>query len=531
VTLIAVAIPVVREDAVGRALEHAHNAKSLGADLVEWRIDAVATTPGGVRAALRLVAESPLPCIVTIRDECEGGSFDGTEEDRLRVWRALASAASPPAYLDLEHSAVRDGRETREFAAERHQAAAHGHSPRLLLSFHDFRGRPPGLSGRVAELWADPSAAIAKVAWTAPTERDNLEAFEFMQARAKPTIALCMGEHGLMSRVLAPKFGGFLTYARLDEHGTAPGQPSLHELLDDWSFRSIDASTRVYGVIGHPVSHSRSPAIHNAWFRAAKVNARLFPISVAPMWEAFKATLGEFLACKGLDFSGAAVTAPHKLHALRYLQEVGGAIDDSARRVGAVNTIVQKASGALRGMNTDVLALEELLPNALAAGKWGRDAKGARALVLGAGGAARAAVAALVACGAEVTILNRTPRHAKAIADGYKREPVHAHGSATIGAERFDLIANCTTVGMTGGSAPEGDPLPEQIALDEGVLVFDAIYAPEETPLLRRARSRGARTLGGEAMFMTQASLQFKAWTGKESRCGKSPPGKSPPGC
>ena len=528
VTLVVVAIPVVRADAASRALEHAAEAKALGADMVEWRIDAMAEAEEAVQAAMRLVRESPLPCIVTIRDESEGGAFSGDEADRLRIWSALADAQAPPAYLDIELSAVRESQQTKEFVASRHRREGHEDSPRVILSFHDFRGRPPGLSGKTAELWADPSAAIAKIAWTARTERDNLEAFELMQARAKPTIALCMGEHGLMSRVLAPKFGGFLTYARLDEHGTAPGQPSLHELLNEWSIRSIDSSTRVFGVMGYPISHSRSPAVHNAWFRAAKVNGRLFPISVAPIWEAFKATLGEFLACKGLDFSGAAVTAPHKVHALRYLEECAGTIEESARRAGAVNTIVHGASGALRGLNTDVLALEELLGAAMAHGRRGRELKGARALVLGAGGAARAAVAALAAAGASVTILNRTPRHAAAIANSYERPKrkgssrsahahpeVVAHSSAHMGAERFDLIANCTTVGMQGGATPEGDPLPERVELDESVLVFDAVYTPKDTPLLKRAMSAGARTLGGESMFEAQAALQFKAWTGK----------------
>lgn len=518
-TLIAVAIPVVRPDGVSRALEHARDAKAHGADLVEWRVDSLVECEGGVRAAIRLIEQSPMPCIATIRDESEGGAYCGSSEYRLETWRVFAKASPPPAYIDIELSALRESAANREFLAELCKAgAAHEGAPRVILSYHDFKGRAPGLSGKVAELWADECAAIAKVAWTARTERDNTEAFEFLRLRAKPTVALCMGEHGLMSRVLSKKFGGFLTYARIDDQGTAPGQPTVHELRDLWRFSSIDAATRVFAVIGHPVTHSRSPALHNAWFGVAGVNARLFAVSAAPMWEAFKATLGELLACEGLDFSGAAITAPHKVHAIRYLEESGGSIDEVALRIGAVNTIVRRKDGSLHGLNTDAAAIAEVVRAEFAkAGR--RNLKGVRALVLGAGGAARAAAAGLTDAGAIVTLLNRTPRHAKQVAEALSRpgHEIHTTTAAHVSKESFDLIANCTTVGMQGGPDPEGDALPLGVALGTSTVVFDAVYAPEETPLIKRARAAGARTIGGLAMFHAQAAAQFKEWTGKRA--------------
>ncbi|MSR29422.1 MAG: type I 3-dehydroquinate dehydratase [Phycisphaerales bacterium] len=521
VTLIAVAIPVARPDGISRALDHARDAKAHGADMVEWRVDALAESDEGIAAVARLLKESPLPSIVTVRATSEGGAFDGDDESRIRAWKKWASVTPPPAYIDVELSALRDSPDTRAFLASAHKAWSLAQdSPRVILSFHDFRGRPPGLSGKVAEIWADQSAAVGKVVWTARTERDNLEAFELLRSRAKPTIALCMGEHGLMTRVLAPKFGGFLTYARCDDHGTAPGQPTVRELIEEWGFRSIDGATEVFGVLGYPVAHSKSPATHNGWFKDAKINARMFRISVAPMWEAFKATLGELLNFKGLDFSGAAVTAPHKVNALRYITEAGGSLDVDATRVGAVNTIVRSAKGALRGMNTDVGALVEVLGAAVGSGGRPRDLAGSRALVIGAGGAARAAVEALASEGASVMIINRTDRHAKALAQEYStagraKGAVVAHSSAHLERERFDLVLNCTSVGMQGGTDPDGDPLPAGVALDKSMLVFDAVYAPSETALLRRAAAQGARTVGGDAMFMAQARAQFKAWTGK----------------
>ncbi len=515
VTSIAVAIPVARTDAVTRALECAELAKAEGADLVEWRVDRLAEEIGGPAAVARLVAECPLACIVTVRDEHEGGSFAGSDDERIALWRA-ASAASPPcAYIDVELSTYH----TRQPIQEAVKGVAHGSEraaddrPRVILSFHDFRGRPAGLSSRVAEMWADPGSAIAKVVWTARTVRDNLEAFELLTMRAKPTIALCMGEHGLMSRVLAPKFGGFLTYARVDEHGTAPGQPTIHELIDGWNFRAINARTKVYGVVGHPISHSRSPAVHNAWFRAAQVDARMFALSVAPMWEAFKATLAELFGSPLLDFYGAAVTLPHKEHAIRFVEEGGGSVSSQAKRIGAANTIGRAADGTLFAANTDADAVVDALrPHTL---------EGKRVVVLGAGGAARAAVCGLASAGASVVIANRTAARAKRIAAEFAQPAgespaldVHAVALTALAKHRFDVIVNCTSAGMHGGESPDVDPLPLGVVLDESSVVFDAVYTPKETPLLRRAAKSGAHCVSGSEMFAAQARRQFELWTG-----------------
>lgn len=515
VTFIAIAIPVARTDAVTRALECAQLAKSQGADLVEWRVDALAEDIGGPAAVARLVAESPLACIVTARDENEGGSFAGSDDERIAMWRA-ASAASPPcAYIDVELSTYH----TRQTIQDAVKGVAHTSDrhvddrPRVILSFHDFRGRPAGLSSRVAEMWADPGSAIAKVVWTARTVRDNLEAFELLKMRAKPTIALCMGEHGLMSRVLAPKFGGFLSYARADEHGTAPGQPTIHELIEDWNFRAINSRTKVYGVVGHPISHSRSPAVHNAWFRAASVDARMFALSVAPMWEAFKATLAEFFASPLLDFYGAAVTLPHKEHAIRFVEEGGGSVSAQAKRIGAANTIGRAADGTLFAANTDADAIVDALRAHTIVGK--------RILVLGAGGAARAAACGLASAGASVVIANRTAARAKRIAEEFAKADgqspaldVHAMALSALAKHHFDVIVNCTSAGMQGGESPEADPLPDAVKLDEQSVVFDAVYTPAQTPLLRRAAKSGSHCVSGSVMFEAQARRQFELWTG-----------------
>lgn len=524
-TLIAVALPVAKSDAVGRALELAREAKAHGADIVEWRVDSLVESRGGLAAAVRLVEESPLPCIVTIRDESEGGGFCGSDDERISAWSALGRAHPAPTYVDIELSALRDSTRMRDAAGAMHKDAVerNSESPRVILSFHDFRGRPPGLSGKVAQMWADECASVTKVVWTARTARDNIEAFEFLRGRAKPTIALCMGEHGLMSRVLAPKFGGFLTYARGDEHGTAPGQPTVRELIEDWGFKSIDAMTKVYAVIGHPVAHSRSPRTHNAWFAKEGVNARMFAVPVAPAWESFKATLGELIAFEPLHFAGAAVTAPHKESALRFVVEAGGVVDPLARRIGAANTIAMR-EGKLHASNTDAAAIVRVVAAGLGVQCTGDAANlaGKRILVLGAGGTARAAAVGLGMAGAQVVVFNRTPKRAHHLVDALsKTEPgevqlsIAAHTAAAIGKERFDAIVNATSAGLHEGPAPQVDPLPESVHLDEQTFVLDCVYEPAETPLMARAKRAGARVQGGGAMFLAQAAMQFETWTSR----------------
>ena len=532
VTFIAVAIPVARTDAVSRALESAQAAKSHGADLVEWRVDTLAEDPQAAAAIVRLVQESPLPCIVTVRDESEGGAFSGSDDERIAAWRAASSAVPPPAYIDVElstyHARAPMGDSAREIA--RISSAGKSDAPRVILSFHDFRGRPPGLSSRVAEMWSDPGSAIAKVVWTARTARDNIEAFELLASRAKPTIALCMGEHGLMSRVLAPKFGGFLTYARADDHGTAPGQPTVEELVRDWGFRLINKSTKVFGVVAYPVSHSRSPEIHNRWFRAANFNARLFAIGVAPSWEPFKATLAELFGHAPLDFCGAAVSMPHKENAIRFVKESGGIIEESAQRIGAANTIGKSSNGRLFARNTDADGVVEALANAMRRAGGDGNLRGKRIAILGAGGAARAAAFGVASCGASVVITNRTASKAKRIAEEFAvasgEAPaldVNAKALSALSKERFDVIINCTSVGMDGGPAADQNPLPAEVVLDERVVVMDAVYSPANTALLIHAEQRGAKCVGGWEMLVAQAAHQFEAWTGKRPPTDATP--------
>lgn len=506
-TLIAVPIPVASADGISAALERGAAAVRGGADVIEWRVDELANDSeqtAAVAAAARLVAESPAPCILTCRPEREGGGYEGPERDRLELLSAVACVDPPPRYLDIEIDVA-----TQMARGSGNEGAG------VIRSSHDFVQRPVDLLQRVAQLAAEPACDVIKLAWTARSLRDNLEAFELLVARPKPMIALCMGPFGLPSRVLAPKFGALLTFAS-DGGGddTAPGQPPIDVLLDRYRFRSITRSTRVYGIVGWPVDHSAGTHVHNAGFEAVGFDGVYLPLPVPPEYEHFKATMSAWLAHDGLDFSGASVTLPHKAHLLRLVTELGGTVDPLAARLGAANTLVIGDDGAPMCTNTDAPGIVDAVRAART------DVAGARIAVLGAGGVARAAAGGLASAGAAVTVYNRTRARAASLASDLG-DGIVVGDPATLSPACFDVLINCTAVGMQGGPAPDDQPEGaigglglDFTACADGAIVFDTVYRPRRTNLLERAAAAGVATIGGEALYLAQAKRQFEAWTG-----------------
>ena len=527
-SLIATPIVVESPAEVPLALERAARARLLGARMVEWRCDGVAGADGAAEAVARLVRESPLPSLVTVRSAEEGGTSALEENARIAFLARVAKSADAPRLVDLEHASMSSD-VARALLAAALLRDGDEPGPRLVASAHYFTGRPADLVRRVAAMSEDPLVSVVKVAWMARSVRDNLEAFDLLASRAKPTIALCMGEFGLMSRVLAPKFGGFLTFASDAEGtGTAPGQPSARELRDLYRFGSIGPATRVHGVVGWPVAHSRSPAFHNARFAEREYDGVYLPIPVPPEWEHFKATMGALVDHERLDFAGASVTIPHKEHLVRFVAERGGTVDADAAWLGAANTLVVHPHGTpdaarLVATNTDMPAAVEVLAAALAT--HGRALASSRVAVLGAGGVARAVAGGLALAGATVVVFNRSHARADALAAALSGRAL-ANGRATrvvagrdgdfdcgaAGCERFHAFVNCTPLGMEGGPDPKGSPMPDDAVVDGETVVMDTVYAPKETPFLREARARGATTVDGEAMFLRQAELQSAAF-------------------
>jgi 3-dehydroquinate dehydratase / shikimate dehydrogenase len=522
-TFICVSIFVDAPLDVPHAIARGADSVKQGARMIEWRLDALAEHPEGLPAILELLEKSPAPCIATIRAEDEGGTWDGDEQTRISILEAMGVSDHPPAYFDLELAAWQRSANLRQKVrlAVDHAAQVRDISARLVLSSHDFGGRPANLLSRVADMIETEPCAVGKIVFTARSIRDNLEMFDLLAERQKPMIALCMGEFGEMSRILAPKFGGFLTFAASETGGaTAPGQLTVRQLRERFRFDHIGPSTRVYGVIGHPVAHSLGPLVHNQGFEAVGVDAVYIPLPVLRGWESFKASLLELIEHPRLDFSGCSVTLPHKEHLLRFVQEAGGVVDETARRIGAANTLAILEDGSLACSNTDAHAAVESLAHGM--GKSTAELHGARVAIFGAGGVARAVTCGLLDVGARVVIFNRTRSRANAIRDDFK-----VHGDVTVGrdiedvtASDFDALINGTSVGMDGGDGAGDSVLPRSVRLDGSVTVMDTVYAPRMTPLLAKAEAEGARVIDGSAMFIAQAESQFKIWTGVAAPAG-----------
>lgn len=516
--LIAVSIFVQDASEVSEAHKRAIRAAEEGAQLVEWRVDHLADSPEGRSAAAQLVTQSPLPSIITCRGEREGGMFAGDDDDRMELFEAVLTNGAAPRYVDLEYSAFAQmsNDERAKFLAMLKRPD--GEKTRLILSSHDFNDRPADLMRRVHNMSAEPACDVVKIVWRARSLRDNLEAFDILSERSKPTVALCMGEFGLMSRVLQGKFGGFITFAA-DAQGdeTAPGQPTVEQLVQRYRFSSITHKTQLLGVIGWPVAHSMSPLIHNAGFDAVNFDGVYLPMPVPPEWEHFKATVGMLIDHVALNFRGASVTMPHKQHLVRFVKERNGKVDPFSQRVGAANTLIVHEDGTVECINTDGPAIVTALTQGMQL--QAKELAGKNIAILGTGGTARSAALALSDAGANAVIISRDKSRADAMAAELQN---HTSGGKVVAGDRakmncdcFDAIINCTPLGMTGGPAPDESPLPEDVELSASTVVMDLIYAPPETPLIVAAKKAGAVTIPGMSVFTQQAAMQFERWTGE----------------
>ncbi len=493
-----------------------------GADMIELRIDRLgddALLDGESQALresiIRLVndlREQAVPAIFTYRPAAEGGHSEADDETRFTTLAHLVHAA--PAWVDLEWRPMsRGGGWPMAFLDLAADGAAGGGTTRFIVSAHDFETRPSDLLSLFAEMSLS-RGDVPKLAWRARSVRDNVEAFELLREAAKPTVAICMGEAGLPSRVLAKKFGAYLTFASLDvDHATADGQVPIDELKRRYRWDAIGRDTAVYGVIGHPIGHSRSPHVHNAAFDAVGHDGVYLPLLVQPGYESFKAFMETWLGFGPLDLAGLSVTLPHKENALRYVREVGGDVDAKAEAIGAANTITIRrdddGTPKLLATNTDHDAILETICEARSCTK--ADLADVSVGVVGAGGTGRTAVAALVSVGATVTVYNRTRSRADALANEF--DAVGA-GLGDARAAEHAVWINTTSVGMS--PEIEQDPLGTAFPnVTPATLVFDTIYNPAETQLLRRAREAGAATVNGEPMFLRQAAAQFEQWTGQ----------------
>lgn len=460
-------------------------AASAGADLIECRLDYLETPPTPAELD-KLLADSPVEIIATNRPTDQGGHFTGSEADRLAILTAAATAGAK--LIDIE------------------RGVSSGDWPdaKIIHSHHDFDRCPDDLGTIVDELAAT-SADIPKVAFMPAGPDEALVALDIIRQTPKPTIALAMGEAGLLSRILARKVGAFGTFASLSAGaGSAPGQPTISELIDLYRWESISATTNVFGVIGCPVGHSMSPAIHNAAFDATGYDGVYLPILIQPGGDNFNRFIDGLLDRPWLGWRGLSVTLPHKENALACVG--GDNCDELSRRIGAINTITIDPDGTLRGDNSDYAGAIDALCNKM---QIAREGLAERAVaVLGAGGAARAIVAALCYYGAETTVHNRTLSRAETLAEEFGCKFAAIDKASSTEAQ---IIINCTSVGMHPNTG--ATPLP---AIPPSVeVVFDTIYNPLETLLLADAKKANCLLVSGLDMFVNQAVTQFELWTGQ----------------
>ena len=458
-----------------------------GAELVEYRLDHLA----GQCDIAALVRSRPGPIIATVRRPEDGGKYVRPEEDRLAMLRAAIAAGAE--YVDLEPDA----------AAKIPRSG----TTRRIVSMHDFQGTPADLASIHARL-ASCDADIVKLATFATRTRDVTRMLRLVQESRVPTVGLCMGELGTPSRLLAGRNGAPFTYAAAGGgEPLAPGQLSFREMRHLYRYDSITPETQLYGVIGDPIGHSKSPLIHNAAFRHFPFDAVYIPFRVP------SSDLADFIEdARELGIRGLSVTIPHKEAVLTAQVECSDAI----RAMGAANTLhFSRSSDRIVAKNTDRPAAIESLAEAFGAPIESRQwLAGRTALVLGAGGAAKAIAYGLREEGAEVFIANRTRERAEQLAAQFDCRVVNWDDRHDV---RVDILINCTPLGMH----PNVNGTPYDAAcLTPEMLVFDTVYNPEWTQLLRDARTAGAKTVTGVNMFVRQAAIQFYHFTGEIAPLG-----------
>ena len=423
--------------------------------------------------------------IGTCRRAENGGRFKGSLASQLEVLTKAHAAGCQIVDLEIQ-SALKAKREA--IARLRSRAG-------LIVSFHDFRATR-NLDETLEKMLKVP-ADFYKVVSTATTLSDNVTMMTFLQTQSDQhaLIGLCMGEQGIISRVLSVRAGSVFTFGAVSaDLKTAPGQISAGDLRSIYRIDQVDAATRVYGVAGDPIEHSLSPIIMNTALRRENVNGVYLPLHAK--------TLKDLMRCvREIPLHGLSVTMPYKQSILAHLDNT----DAHTTKIGACNTVVRGQDGKLYGFNTDAAGVVRPLEQRLSI-------EHAKVLVLGAGGAARAAVFGLKERGAEIWILNRTSVKAQKLARQAKARTIKRADLRKIA---FDVIINATPVGM--GNTRDCPLKDEEI---QARVVFDMVYDPVETHLLQVARAKGIAIIPGVEMFVQQAARQFEIWTGKPAPAG-----------
>ncbi|KAM7272488.1 hypothetical protein ACFE04_027151 [Oxalis oulophora] len=494
-------------ESVEQMVIHMHKAKEQGADVVEVRLDHVVDF-NPLRDLAILLQHKPLPVVVVYRPISEGGMYEGEEEIRVDALQIAGELGAD--YVDFELKVVLDKQVKVNMPS----------GSKVIVSCH-LNGSTPSkedldiLVGTMQDTGADIIKLVLNVADITEIER----VFHLISSCQMPIIATCVGERGFISQILSPKYGGILVYGSLEEK-PIPGLPTLQSLRQTYKVDYINADTKVFGLISKPVSHSKGPILHNPSFQHINYDGIYVPMFVDDLKEFFK-------IYSSRDFAGFSVGIPYKEAVVEFCDEV----HPLAKPIGAVNTIIRRPiDGKLIGYNTDcegaITAIEDaligtdslfrLLRKGCANDKLTSISPilGKQFVLVGAGGAGRAIAFGAKTRGARIVIFDIDFNRAKFLASAVSGEVMHFEDLVTFEPEKGAILANATPIGMH----PNTDRIPvAEATLKNYQLVFDAVYTPRKTTLLKDAENAGAIIVSGVEMFFRQAVGQFNLFTQGEA--------------
>ena len=351
-----------------------------------------------------------------------------------------------------------------------------------IMSHHDWEFTPDGEG--ICKIFASLEGSMRKAAFMVNSFTDLVSIMDASHMINGRRVLIGMGELGAVTRIRSDLLANEFTFAH---GGSATASGQLH--IDD--MRELGDDAMILGITGRPLGHSLSPELHRAALKAVGIKGKYLRFDVPRLDD-----LAPFI--KSYDIRGLNVTIPYKVEALAHMDS----LDSSASAVGALNTICNEG-GRLVGYNTDVLGVKESLLQS------GYVFEGGRALVIGAGGAAMACCQALMSEGSRVTVTARSEDKAKILSNRFGTEFMKHVDDL----QKFDLIVNCTPLGMEG--FPADSPI-DTSTLNNTHTVFDMVYRPRETPFIAEAASRGSLTIEGIEMLIHQARASFRIWTGHE---------------
>lgn len=441
----------------------------------------------------RLLPALTLPAIVTNRPHWEGGKSEAAESDRLAV--LVDAVCRGVSHVDVELKALPAFKQLCH--AKNVPFPLQG--TKLIVSHHDFeKPLPQGHIVDLIDTMRRSGADICKIAMMTHSAMDNFVVIRTLAQYNRTCIIIAMGDFGQVSRIAAGKFGAYLTFASVSSGSeSAPGQVDVTSLVRLFRFRSVTEKTALYGVIGDPVSHSMSPAVHNVAMKLANLDALYVPLRVNNDYAQFVREAFRY------GFCGFSVTIPAKIEVMAAMD----VLDDVASRIGAMNTVVQMENGVFKGFNTDWLAAISAIEEKLQDGLCNK-----RVVCIGAGGAGRALAFGALARGTEhVVIVNRSIEKAEALAKelGVQASALSLDAFNKGHCDNYDVLMNTTSVGMHPNI--KDSPVNAE-CLVKNAVVFDAVYNPLQTKLLQDAQRKECITVSGLEMFVRQAAEQFRLW-------------------